>query len=520
MPPDIQITPLGSFSDSTKNIPSVVSSANMAEKKRALLPPSYQVQGTQNAGNHMKVKKINNPVYEEEETSQQRKKMTIPLPDYETLFPQKRHGVQGHTQWDHIIAEVNQKHMDTSPQRLRNEMSVDGPEQYDSTLSSPRQTNTALSSNRTKPQETKLVTSEKDAPQIPTKTITSPESQPRPDSSQQRSQSFAHSLKGPCSSAVQRPVNGYASSREVLVSSREEAAKVSQASVPQQTGQMNAFGAQTSDDHRNTQLTARKDNPTAKPRQKINGNQLHEQGPAVSLASSLTSNTSVSGRDNNGHWSENFAVFDPFPSTDLLLKDPWTQVTNNQDPFTGGGPQEQKLEDCGMTVEDLNDVFNQTTQDDPFANFNGVKLNRHDEDEKDHKDTSLSFKRTQNQNLASTNQTLKSRETLASKTTSDHVGRAGNRKNESPPQKPQADEKTLNAVGGREDPFGTETFSVISPRTFSDSLQVVMEEPAEYQAENGSGGKMPLRAWVSPSEVQPVSAQNSSENGQVFFQRR
>lgn len=438
----------------------------MAEKKRALLPPSYQVQETQNGGNHIKVKEINNPGYEEE-TSQHRKKMTIPLPDYETLFPQKRHGVQGQTQWDHIIAEVNQKHMDTSSKFLGKEMSVDGPEEY-STISSPQQTYTALRYDQTKPQET--------LKKLP-----------------------------------------YASSREFPVRSRIAAAKVSQSSVPvpQQMGQMNAFDAQTSDDHRNTQLTGKKDAPTAKPR--------HEQDavvtPVDSFASSLTSNTSMSGADKNSQWKENFAMFDPFPSTDILLKDPWTQLTNNQqDPFTRGGQKEQKLEDHGMTVKELNDVFSQTTQVASFESFNGVKLNRH---EKNSKDANLFFKRT-HQNLISTNQsnqTLKSCEALAPVTTSDHIGWARNRKNESPPQKHQADEKTLNAVGVKEDPFGTEPVSVIPPRTFSDSLQVVVEEPTEYQAENVSGGKMPLRAWVSPSEVQPVNTQNSNGSG-VFFQRR
>lgn len=466
-PPDIQIVPFGSFCDGSKNISAVVASANMAEKKRALLPPSYQVQQTPNGGNHIKVKEINNPVYEEQETSQHRKKMTLPLPDYETLFPQKRHGVQGQTQWDHIIAEVNQKHRDTSSQFSGKEMNVDGPEQY-STISSPRQTHTALRYYQTKPQET---------------------------------------LKKPPS----------ASSREFSGRSRIEAAEVSQSSVPvpEQMGQMNAFDAQMSDNHRNTQLTGNKDAPTAKPRQRINGSQLHEQDavvtPVASFASSRTSNASVSGTEKNGQWKENFAMFDPFPSSDILSNDPWTQLTNNQqDPFTSGGPKEQKMEDCGMTVQDLNDVFSQTAHVDPFADFNGVKLNRHKKD-------------SQNQNLTpanQSNQTLKSSEALAPISTSDHIGWARSRTNESPPQKHQADEKTLNAVRGREDPFGTEPVSVIPPRTFSDSLQVVLEEPAEYQGENVSGGKMPLRAWVSPSDVQPVNAQNSSESGQVLFQRR
>lgn len=476
----------------------------MAEKKRAPPPPLYQTQETQNGRNHIKVKAINNPVYEEEETSQQRKKMSKPLPDYETLFPQKRHGVQGHTQWDHIIAEVNQKNMDTSPKFIGKEMSVDGP-------------------------ETKLVTMQKPAPQNSTKTVILSDSQPTTDSSQQQNLSFAQSSTGPRSSSVQRPVNSFASSREVLVRSVNKVAKVSESSVPvpQQTGQKNAFHTQTLGDDKNTQLTGKKDVPTAKPRQNINGNQLCEQDGAVTpffpLASSLTSNTSISGTEKNSQWTENFALFDPFPSNDLL-KDPWTQLTNNQqDPFTGGGAEERELENCGMTADDLNDVFSQITQVDPFANFNCIKLNSHSDYKEDSKDLSCSFKEKQNENLVSTiqsNQTLKSHETLTPVTQSDLIRRARNRKNESPPQKSQTDVKTPNAVGRREDLFGTEPFSLIPPRAFSDSIQVVIEEPTEYQAENGSGRKMPLRARVSPSEIQPLSAHNGSGSGHVFFQRR
>lgn len=427
------------------------SSVNMAEKKIALLPPSYQVQGTPNDGNHIKVKEINNPVYEEEEeTSQQIKKKTLPLPDYETLFPQKRHAVQGHTQWDHIIAEVNQKYMDTLPKFLGKEMSVDGPEDYDPTMSSPQQKNPAFRYYQTKSQDTKLATSQKAASQITPQTGTPPHPQPTPDSSQR------HQIR--------------------------------------------------------TQLTFKKDTPTAKPRQKINVNQLIQEQdsaakPVVSLASSLTN---MSDMDKKGQWTENFAVFDPFPSTDFLSKDPWTQLTNNhQDPFTGGGQKEQKFEDCGMTVEDLNCVFSQNAPDDEYK--------------QDSKQARPSFKRVQNQSIASTtqlNKTWKSHETSTPITRSDHISLATNTKTESLSQKPQADEKILNAVSRKTNPFGTEPVSVIPPRTFSDPPQVVMEENVEFQAEKGSSGKMPLRAWVSPSEGQPVSPQNSSGSGLVIFPRR
>nr|XP_029533916.1 uncharacterized protein LOC115140037 isoform X1 [Oncorhynchus nerka] len=52
----------------------------------------------------------------------------LPLPDYNSLFPQKRHGVQGQTRWDHIIAEVNQRQQEYVPQLIGKEMSVDGPD--------------------------------------------------------------------------------------------------------------------------------------------------------------------------------------------------------------------------------------------------------------------------------------------------------------------------------------------------------------------------------------------------------
>lgn len=492
------------------------SSVSMAEKKRALLPPSYQAQGTSSGGNPRKVKEINNPVYEEGETSQRIKKNTLPLPDYQSLFPQRRHAVQGHTQWDHVIAEVNQKHMDTSPTFLGKEMSVDGPEDHDPTMSSPQQSDPAFRYYPTKPQDTKSATSQKAVSQITPQSGTPPYPHPTPGSSQRHNQGFAQSPIGPSSSAVQRPGNTSASSREsVSVRLSDETAKVLKSSVSQQMDQMNALEARASENQINTHLT-QKNAPTAKPRQKMNGNQLtQEQGSTAEVdfspASSLTPNTSMSGTDNNCPWTENFGAFDPFPSTDLLSKDPWTQLPNNyQDPFTGGGQKDEKLEDCGMTLEDLNDIFSQNTPVDNCKKYSTQ--------------ASPSFKRLPNQAIAATSQSnkiCKSQETSTPITRSDHNCSARNSENESGSQKPQADEKTLNTDGRRENPGGTEPLFVIPPRTFSDShQQVIMEEPMEYQSENGSSGKMSLRAWVSPSEVQLVSAHNSSGSGLVTFPRR
>lgn len=59
---------------------------------------------------------------------------SFPLPDYEALFPKKRHGVMTDTRWEHIIAEVNQRK--TAVEESQSEMSVDGPKEPTSNKSS------------------------------------------------------------------------------------------------------------------------------------------------------------------------------------------------------------------------------------------------------------------------------------------------------------------------------------------------------------------------------------------------
>ncbi|XP_062398589.1 mucin-17 isoform X1 [Sardina pilchardus] len=50
----------------------------------------------------------------------------LPIPDYETLFPKKRHGVMGQTRWDNIIAEVNHRRMNKSLNCSEAAMSASG----------------------------------------------------------------------------------------------------------------------------------------------------------------------------------------------------------------------------------------------------------------------------------------------------------------------------------------------------------------------------------------------------------
>ncbi len=90
-------------------------SAPKSEKRKAPLPPGY-LGGSSKTESHP-----DNGGQAHTQNSKDRP--VLPLPDYEILYPKKRHGVMGQTHWDHLVAEVNQRNWDFSE-----EINVDGPE--------------------------------------------------------------------------------------------------------------------------------------------------------------------------------------------------------------------------------------------------------------------------------------------------------------------------------------------------------------------------------------------------------
>ncbi|KAK1893061.1 Rab11 family-interacting protein 2 [Dissostichus eleginoides] len=295
-PPNISQSPSGSPRGSVEDLSSVGSSPTMADKKRrAPGTPSYSGHGSLNGGNTAPVREITNPAYVEAERPQQGGKVSIPLPDYESLFPQKRHGVQGHTRWDHLIAEVNQKHRDSS------EMSVDGPEeQRPSVKASVPQESAASRYFQSRSQDIKSISSKKAAAPAPTKSIAPPQPRSVADSPQRQSQSTAqqypmrHNLP-----AVPEPVSTNRESPSGM--SRDGPRKALRPSTaathaPRPTSQMDSHAPLN--DQR--QVGVNKEIPTAKPRQRASGRDsvLQEDSAATPVVSDkhLKSNLQTSSR--------------------------------------------------------------------------------------------------------------------------------------------------------------------------------------------------------------------------------
>lgn len=536
-PPNKGESVFGSHSGSIENLSIVGFSPTMADNRKAALLPLYPERGTQ-SGENVHVIEIKNPAYVETDGLQEIKKISLPLPDYETLFPKKRHGVHGHTQWDHLIAEVNQKHRDIPSQFL--EMSVDGPVEKElKPRSSISQDSPVMKHYQIHQEGTKTTSTKTVATPAPSKPVTSSYPQPVADSNQNQSQSIARpTLLRPKPSSAPGPGTTETSGRENLSGMSRVGARKVFSSSPAATHALRPT-SQIETTLPGGQIKAQtamiKEAPIAKPRQKVSGTELTREESAVTPNKSTNSNiqtlssSSVSSRNKKSEQTEDFADFNPFPSSELLSKDPWAQPTQKQkvdDIFTSER-KEQKPEDQG-TTDYFDKIISQQKPADPFAGFNSIDSNKDGENRKkddDSKQASPPFQRRNSQRtkkiLSSTtlsyNKGSKSQEPASEKavtvTTANQDLQARQVMNEF-----QADVKAQSNIY-EEDLFGAAPFTVPSGLTSLQPLQVVMEEPVS-QAGGLSGGKTLLRAWVSPSEISAVTAQNSNGGGLALTPRR
>ncbi|MEQ2210302.1 hypothetical protein XENOCAPTIV_011300, partial [Xenoophorus captivus] len=483
-PPNVSRSPSGSPRGSTEDLSLVGSegsSATMADqRRRSPLPPLYSVHRTQPGESHVPVRDLKNPAYVEDDGSEQRQ-VSVPLPDYNTLFPQKRHGVQGQTQWDHLVSELSQKHRDSTPELMGPEMSVDGPVEQPNPRLHETQENPAIG----KHQVTKPVSSKKVAAPAP----------PRHSSSQV--------------------------SPSVVVSSERQGQKITPHSLLRSSSPAVPLAADTTplDEQRKPQVASNKEAPTAKPRQRVSGQEpANQEEPAAKASIQTLSNSNMSGMKKRER--ENFEQSNQFSSTERLSQDSRAQLQHDQevDIFSGNLQREQKSEKRAGMPENSDNTFNQEKTVDPFVNLNGNDSVKLSESRKKDEQSNLghpAFQRrnssrkkivpssVRSENIFLPQQEPGSKEDTASPKTNQVVS-ARRAANAFTPPQPESHLKQQSSLYGKEDLSPAEAFP--SPQHLSNLL----EEPPT-QAEHLSGGKPLLKAWVSPSE--PHSASTQSNNG-------
>lgn len=264
---------------------------------------------------------------------QQAQLPALPLPDYDTLFPKKRHGIMGQTRWDHIIAEVNQRRLERETDMSGPEMNVDGP--YEEP---PEVLETAPRKERSTANMSQSSWRQVESQQESTEARTAPGARqallpPKPTA--------AASPRQHAEKLVVKPRHSQGIERNSVVLEPD---------VPQEppvpasrTSQIHSHSDRTSVEVK----PADRHIPSIKPRQK----------PPTKEPANLS--------QPEGSQDKNMGELDPFPSSSSQVRDPWNipQGSKGQDdPFT-----KLEMEDKGLTTADLDQIFESARPTDPFS---------------------------------------------------------------------------------------------------------------------------------------------------------
>ncbi|XP_015226394.1 PREDICTED: rab11 family-interacting protein 1-like isoform X1 [Cyprinodon variegatus] len=502
-PANARQSPSGSPRGSTEDLSIVNSEGSfdtMADqRRRSPLPPLYSGHRTHSGRDQVPVREFKNPAYVEDDDSQQRK-VSPPLPDYNTLFPQKRHGVQGETRWDNLVSEFSKKHGDCTPELMGPEMSVDGPVDQTRSRFHEMQENPDIR----KHQETKPVSTKKFAAPAPPRHSASQVPPSAVESGQRHGQKVTpHSLLRSLSPTSKTTTT--ASSRTSKDEERKEPHSSAAATPTSRPPSRSAADTAPLDDQRKPQVSSNKEAPTAKPRQRVSGTEPAKQKESAVKPSVQTSSLNMSSM--NKKERENFANFLQYSNSERLSQDSRGKLKPDQE--SGNVRREQ--------TDNSDNGFNQEKQADTLANLNGndsVKQAQSRKKDEHSNPGSPAFQRRnssrrkiplpsiRSENIFTSQQEPESKEPTASTTTSQVVSARGGSKAFAPAQ-PESDLKPENGLYGEEDPSQSAFPS-------SQPLSVVLEEP----------GKPLLKAWVSPSEAQPVSTQSNNGGGLGLSPRR
>ncbi|XP_016360735.1 rab11 family-interacting protein 1 isoform X1 [Sinocyclocheilus anshuiensis] len=494
-------------------------SAPKSDKKRkAPLPPGYH------GGLSMTESHPNDGEQAHTQNSKDSQRPVIPLPDYETLFPKKRHGVMGQTRWDHLVAEVNQRNWE--------EMNVDGPER-------PMPNKSAVLRDRTSVNLNQHQRNHEAPPPAPTrhKEALIPPKAPAPATPEPSVETNVQ--HGHIKESLYATVNKSGKSANKNLENNPPPA-VRSRHVPQETERKSptpdAITHQLSQSKEKPMPAARsiqnvnsktddvaKEMPSVKPRQqslfKDPVRQVQQDKQVTTKAMTLENNIdekphkgqkrSIStdgfvevdllrtaenpkdlylGKLANEPEGKGMIALDPFPSDNLLSKDPWAlpqQTTNEDDLFTKGPKQMGNLEDQTSTFDKKDNKSANKATNDPFTNLSEKSMAPKSEHGKQSPSFTEQARATFQRNFS-----LRKKNSSLQYTTTEKAGTENTSLDRSVSQSSQdAEDVEL-------------TVTSVAPPSRTDPTLVTSESPI--------GGKSTLRAWVSPSEAQPVALQNGS----------
>ncbi|XP_061907404.1 rab11 family-interacting protein 1 isoform X2 [Entelurus aequoreus] len=491
-------SPPGSPSDSIEKVSSVPSSPTMTDQiHRSPLPPLYPIYETSTGGNEIPTTELNRLT---DESAGQ--KLSLPLPDYETLFPQKRHGVQGHTRWDHIIAQVNQRNMDHPPELMGPEMSVDGPDNPKEFRPSITEESPALEHIQTHYNETRHVSSKKvAAPPPPNPTMRSS------SFSEQNIQQTEESLSRPLPQVPPGMLNIDLSTRESPPELPLAGSK--KALLPPLLRPTNQMGWDTSTpaDQTNDSVTTDRDAPTARPRQRVSMTEPTEQHYSSAMPDLADTRTSIENlpRFSISERREKVTIseFDP------LAKDPWApeKPTRKSDDIYAVLSKEQKPENRGVMADDLDQIFSEEKPDDRFSSVNSYETSTHTDCskvEEESRPISPVFQRRNSQEKQKISTPSRSNSQRSFQSADEEQPTLSEPEQELPTRDVLIDSITQSHpadghIDG-EDPYDSNPFAVTSAFPSSEDLPVIMEEPSseiQVLSARKTRGSLPPADFIS-----------------------
>ncbi|XP_051525302.1 rab11 family-interacting protein 1-like [Myxocyprinus asiaticus] len=517
--------------NSMENLSGVGSAPKIEKKRRAPLPPDYPG-GSSGTGSHHP----DNGGQVQTQNSKDGHRPTLPLPDYESLYLKKRHGVMSQTLWEHVIAEVNQRNWD-----LSEEINVDGPEQSMLNKSVVLKDITADSRNQhqksceTPPPATlrhkealippkatasaipkpliegnvqyspikELIFSTVNKPGRPAsknlENIPSPTGQNRhmPQETERKMDVVTHqpSLSNERPTPAARAVTNL-NSKADKESNSEDVAKEMPSVKPRQCTLNKDPVIQVQPDKLvTTQPLTLENNQVEKPQYGTIISASTKNGPDQWESFSLEEldEADHSKTDMPEEWlvgltnepKKGMIGLDPFPNDNLISNDPWTlpQQSMKDDPFTGDPRKMENWKDQTLNhFDDKDNLFANAATTDPFAHISENSTPPKQEPRKSPSFTDqarATFQR--NFSLKKKNSSRPNTSSGKALTEKSSLGKSVSQSSQ------DADDVELTVT----------SFAPLS-RT----------EPTLMGG--SSGGKTALHAWVSPSEAQPVTLQGGS----------